>query len=56
MTSTICWVARILYLAITYDNLGSTSKALNSWDRARSLPPGGKHVHLAINQNNLVTS
>jgi DNA-binding NtrC family response regulator len=43
-----------MYLAITYDNLGSTSKALNSWDKCLDhFRKAGNTLHLAINQNNL---
>ncbi|HWO00530.1 MAG TPA: sigma 54-interacting transcriptional regulator [Blastocatellia bacterium] len=43
-----------MYLAITYDNLGSTSKALDSWDKCLDhFHKAGNLVHLAINQNNL---
>ncbi|HYV05305.1 MAG TPA: sigma 54-interacting transcriptional regulator, partial [Blastocatellia bacterium] len=43
-----------MYLAITYDNLGSTTKALDSWDKCLDhFRKAGNIVHLAINQNNL---
>jgi transcriptional regulator with PAS, ATPase and Fis domain/tetratricopeptide (TPR) repeat protein len=43
-----------MYLAITYDNLGSTTKALSSWDQCLDhFRKAGNIVHLAINQNNL---
>jgi hydrogenase-4 transcriptional activator len=43
-----------MYLAITYDNLGSTSKALISWDKCLDhFRKAGNTLHLAINQNNL---
>jgi hydrogenase-4 transcriptional activator len=43
-----------MYLAITYDNLGSTSKALDSWDKCLDrFRKAGNTLHLAINQNNL---
>jgi len=43
-----------MYLAITYDNLGSTPKALSSWDKCLDhFNRAGNIVHLAINQNNL---
>jgi hydrogenase-4 transcriptional activator len=43
-----------MYLAITYDNLGSTSKALISWDKClEHFRKAGNTLHLAINQNNL---
>ncbi|MEK6303409.1 MAG: sigma 54-interacting transcriptional regulator [Acidobacteriota bacterium] len=43
-----------MYLAITYDNLGSTTKALDSWDKClEHFRKAGNSVHLAINQNNL---
>ncbi|HSO75416.1 MAG TPA: tetratricopeptide repeat protein, partial [Blastocatellia bacterium] len=43
-----------MYLAITYDNLGSTSKALSSWDKCLDhFRKAGNTLHLAINQNNL---
>ena len=43
-----------MYLAITYDNLGSTPKALSSWNKCLDhFGRAGNIVHLAINQNNL---
>jgi hydrogenase-4 transcriptional activator len=43
-----------MYLAITYDNLGSTSKALACWDKCLSyLNHVGNFPLLAINKNNL---
>jgi hydrogenase-4 transcriptional activator len=43
-----------MYLAITYDNLGSTSKALDSWEKCiEHFRAIGNAAHLSINQNNL---
>ena len=43
-----------MYLAVTYDNLGSTEKALASWEKAIDhFGKAGNATYLAINQNNL---
>ncbi|HEX8185640.1 MAG TPA: tetratricopeptide repeat protein, partial [Blastocatellia bacterium] len=43
-----------MYLAITHDNLGSTSKALASWEECiEHFRAIGNAAHLSINQNNL---
>jgi hydrogenase-4 transcriptional activator len=43
-----------MYLAITNDNLGSTSKALDSWEKCiEHFRAIGNASHLSINQNNL---
>ncbi|HSE97967.1 MAG TPA: tetratricopeptide repeat protein, partial [Blastocatellia bacterium] len=43
-----------MYLAITHDNLGSTSKALDCWEKCIDyFRRGGNATFLAINQNNL---
>jgi hydrogenase-4 transcriptional activator len=43
-----------MYLAIAYDNIGSTNKALGSWDKCLShFERAGNKIHYAINQNNL---
>src|SRR5262249_15963986 len=43
-----------MYMAIAYDNLGSTDKALASWDKCLShFERAGNRIHYAINQNNL---
>jgi DNA-binding NtrC family response regulator/Tfp pilus assembly protein PilF len=43
-----------MYLAITYDNLGSTSRAIASWERClEHYTKAGDASNVAINQNNL---
>lgn len=43
-----------MYLAIAYDNLGSTKKALASWEKCLAhFDRAGNQIHYAINQNNL---
>jgi DNA-binding NtrC family response regulator/tetratricopeptide (TPR) repeat protein len=43
-----------MYLAIAYDNLGSTKKALASWEKCLAhFDRAGNRIHFAINQNNL---
>ncbi len=43
-----------MYLALTYDNLGLTESALDSWERAQKhFEAAGNVTFLAINQNNL---
>ncbi|HET9530631.1 MAG TPA: tetratricopeptide repeat protein, partial [Blastocatellia bacterium] len=43
-----------MYLAITHDNLGSTSKALNCWEKCIDyFRRAGNATFIAINQNNL---
>jgi DNA-binding NtrC family response regulator/tetratricopeptide (TPR) repeat protein len=43
-----------MYLAIAYDNLGSTKKALASWEKCLAhFDKAGNQIHYAINQNNL---
>src|SRR5215216_996320 len=43
-----------MYLAITHDNIGSTNKALNSWEQCiEHFRAIGNASHLSINQNNL---
>jgi DNA-binding NtrC family response regulator/tetratricopeptide (TPR) repeat protein len=43
-----------MYMAIAYDNLGSTNKALESWDKClHHFERAGNRIHYAINQNNL---
>ncbi|MCI0487063.1 MAG: sigma 54-interacting transcriptional regulator [Blastocatellia bacterium] len=43
-----------MYLAVTYDNMGSTEKALASWEKAIDhFGKAGNANYLAINRNNL---
>src|SRR5215831_7495291 len=43
-----------MYLAITYDNIGSTRRALMSWESCvESFRLAGNSLYVAINQNNL---
>jgi len=43
-----------MYLAIAYDNIGSTDKALASWEKCLThFDRAGNRIHYAINQNNL---
>ena len=43
-----------MYVAITHDNLGSTGKALESWERCIAhFQKAGNTMYLAMNENNL---